>query len=187
MSCVLSKGIDDHVAGAGVEGCDVLGCRVRRDDGDIGNAADIEGDAAAGGVAEEKVVDEGDEGRALAAESNIGGAKVGDGEDASAGGDDGGFGDLEGGGEFGDGDFAVGGKSFALPLVEDGLTVGADGGDLIWFRAGFFKEGEGGTGEEFAEEEVEMRDLAGGGRGFGGEFEDELTDLGRVGGGVEIF
>jgi len=62
----------------------------------------------------------GDEWRAIAAESEVGGAEIGDGGDAGASGDDGAFADLESGGgwcsEVGHG----------FPLMENGLAVVAD-------------------------------------------------------------
>jgi hypothetical protein len=57
---VLDEGVDEHVAGAGVEGQDVGWFGVGGDDGDVGDAADVEGYAAQFLVAIEDVVGEGD-------------------------------------------------------------------------------------------------------------------------------
>ena len=57
---VGDEGVDEDVGGAGVEGEDVLRLGVGRDDRDIGDAAEIEGDAADFFVAVKKVVGEGD-------------------------------------------------------------------------------------------------------------------------------
>ena len=67
--------------------CD--GLHASREHGDVGDAAEIQRDAAEFGVAIEKIVGVGDERCALAAEGDVGGAEVGDGGDAGAGGDDG--------------------------------------------------------------------------------------------------
>jgi len=65
-----------------------LGLGSGGDDGDVGDAAEIEGDTAEFGVTVEEVVGERDERSALAADGDIGGAEVGDGGDAGAVGDD---------------------------------------------------------------------------------------------------
>jgi len=51
--------VHEHVGGAGVEGEDLRGSGACRDDGDVGDAAEIEGDAAEFGMAIEEVVGEG--------------------------------------------------------------------------------------------------------------------------------
>src|SRR5882757_1922683 len=94
---VGDEGVDEHVAGAGIEGEYLRRLSVGGNDGDVGDAADVEGDAAERGMAVESVVGEGDEWGAVAAESEVGGTEVGDGGDAGACGDDGAFADLESG------------------------------------------------------------------------------------------
>ena len=94
MREMLDQGVDEHVGGAGVEGEHLRRLGVCWEHGDVGDAAEIEGDAAEFGVAVEKIVGVGDERGALAAESDVGGAEVGDGGDAGAGGDDAGLADL---------------------------------------------------------------------------------------------
>jgi len=53
------EGVDEHVGGAGVEGEDLGGLGIGGDDGDVGDAAEIQRDAAEIGVAIEDVVDVG--------------------------------------------------------------------------------------------------------------------------------
>ena len=91
------EGVNEHVSGARVEGEHLRGLGIGWDDGDVGDAADVEGDAAEFGMTVKGVVGEGNERRTVAAESDVGWAEVGDGGDACAGGDDGAFADLESG------------------------------------------------------------------------------------------
>jgi len=117
---VGDEGVNEHVGGAGVEGEDLGGLGIRRDDGDVGDAAKIERDAAEFGMAVEEIVGEGNERSALAANGDVRGTEVCDGGDAGARGDDGGFADLQcgGGGMAEEWDRAA--------LMEDGLAVAAD-------------------------------------------------------------
>ncbi len=71
-------------------------------------------------MAIEKIVGVGNEGRTLAAESDVCGAEVADGGDAGARGDDGRLADLE---CRGDGPAQ---KSNGFPLVKDRLSVASD-------------------------------------------------------------
>ena len=119
---LVHEGVDDHVAGAGVEGDDFFLARGGGDDGEVADAADVLEDARAGGVGEEDVVEEGDEGRALTSGGHVGGAEIGDDGDAGGGGDEGGFAELPGAGEAA---ACVGGGH---ALVVDGLAVAADEG-----------------------------------------------------------
>src|SRR4029079_7100321 len=118
-------GGDQHVGGAGVEGEHVGWLASGGEDGDVSDAAEIQGDAAESCVAIQKVVGVGNQRRALATDGHVGGAEVGDGGDAGAGGDDGGFTDLERGGggaaQIGDG----------RALMEDRLAVGAEEIDFL--------------------------------------------------------
>lgn len=93
---VGDEGVDEDVGGAGVKGKDVLGLCSGGDYGDVGYAAQVEGDAAEFFVTVEEVVGEGDEGGALASGGHVGGAEVADGGDAGAGGDNGSFANLQG-------------------------------------------------------------------------------------------
>src|SRR5713101_1741123 len=117
---MMDERIDQHVAGAGVEGEDLRRLRIGGKNSDVSNAAEIERHAAEFGVAIEKIVGVGNEGRTLAAESDVCGAEVADGGNSAAGGDDGGFADLEcrGGGPAQ--------KSNGFPLVKDRLSVASD-------------------------------------------------------------
>src|SRR6185437_1906117 len=89
--------VDDHVAGASVKSEDVFRLRGGREHGEVGDASDIERDAATTGIAIKKVVDEGNERRALASGGDVGGTKIGDGGDAGAFGDDGWLGKVKSG------------------------------------------------------------------------------------------
>lgn len=123
-------------------------------------------------MAVEDVVDEGDEGRALAAYGDVGGAKIGDGGDAGASGDDGRFPDLESG----SGGKAEEGNGTAL--VEDGLAVAADQGDARWREFKLAEGGQSGFGEDVTEAEIKLRDLGGSGRGAFGDAKDFGPDCG---------
>src|SRR5579864_7726075 len=92
---VRGERVDDHVAGTRVEGEDIFRLRGGGKHGEVGDASDIEGDAAAARIAIKKIVDEGNERRALASCGDVGGTKIGDGGDAGALGDDGGLGELK--------------------------------------------------------------------------------------------
>ena len=105
------QGVDHHVAGSGVEGDDVFGRASGRNHRDVGDAADVERDAAAPRVAEEQVIDVGDQRRALAAGGDVARAEIGDHRDAGALGEHGGFADLQ---------------SVGAAFVIDGLAVAAD-------------------------------------------------------------
>ena len=61
-----------------------LRLRVGRDDGEIGDAADIQSDAAEFGVAIDDVIDERNERRALAAGGDVGGTEIADRRDSGA-------------------------------------------------------------------------------------------------------
>jgi len=65
-------------AGTGVEGDDFTRLSTGRDDGDVGDAADVERHATAPGVAKEQVIDEGHQGRAAPAGSDVPRAEIGD-------------------------------------------------------------------------------------------------------------
>src|SRR5215510_2407063 len=97
---VLDQTVDQHVAGAGVEGQEVLWFGVGGDDGEVGDTANVEADAAEFAVTVERVVGKGDERGALATEGDVGGTEIGDGSDAGEVGDDGAVTELERGSGF---------------------------------------------------------------------------------------
>lgn len=150
---VLDQGVDEHVAGTGVEGEDIGGLGVGGDDGDVGDAADIETDAAKFWMAIEHIVSEGDEGSALAAQGDVGRAKVGDGGDAGKVGDDGAVADLQCRGGF------CAEKSCGTALMEDGLAVIADEVDLFWGDAEFLACGERGICIDLAKASVQLAEF----------------------------
>src|SRR5882762_3558319 len=114
-------------------------------------------------MAVESVVGKGDEWRATAAESEVGGAEVGDGGDAGACGDDGAFADLESGS----------GWSAEVrdwrALVKNGLAVVADEIDFARRDAEFVAGGKGGLSVDVAEEGMELAECTGGGRRLFGD------------------
>src|ERR1700746_2071907 len=132
---MLDESVDEHVAGAGVKGEDVGWLGVGGDYGDVGDAADIEADATEGFVAIESVIGEGNQWRALAAKGDIGWAEVRYGGDFCEGGDDRPVTDLQSGGGF------YSEEMGGLALMEDGLAVVADEGDLFGRDAEFFAGG----------------------------------------------
>src|SRR2546421_697996 len=150
------EGVDEHVAGAGIEGEYLRRLSVGGNDGDVGDAADVERDAAEFGMAVEGVVGEWDEWRAIAAESEVGGAEVRDGGDAGASGDDGAFADLESGSGW-----RAEVRNWRA-LMKNGLAVVADEIDFARRDAEFFVGGKGGFGVDVAEAEVELAQFAGG-------------------------
>ena len=103
--------------------CD--GLAVAGKNGDVCDATEIQGDATQFGVAVEQIVGVGNERRALATESDVGGTKVRDGRDSGVRCDDAGFTDLQS---------RRGGPTEVrnrLPLMEDRLAVAADQGDFF--------------------------------------------------------
>ncbi len=145
---VGDEGVEEDVGGAGVEGEDVLRLGAGGDDGDIGDAAEIERDAADFFVAIEEVVGERDERGALASGGHVGGAEVGDGGDAGEVGDEGAVRDLECGACW------LAQERNWLALMKDGLAVGGDQVEAFRRKVEFFAGGEGGFGEEVAETEI---------------------------------
>ena len=139
--------VDHHIAGACVERNDLILGGFTRQYRDVGDAADVQSYARFGGAAEEHVVDEGHERRAMASGCDIAGAEIRDDRDTKLFGDDGSFADLK----------RVGGV--AASLVVDRLAVGADQVD------GFLRDLVAGANlsdgfrVEFAEFEVEARDV----------------------------
>src|SRR5690242_11942675 len=167
--------VNDHVARAGVEGGDIAWTSARGDYGDVGDAADVEGDAAEMRVAIKNVIHKWDERGALAACGYIGGTKIGDGGDAGACGDDGGLGDLHGGGS----SRAEKGRGRALMI--DRLAMRTDERNAARPDAEFFAGAKDGVSEKFAETEIELADFARGGGCAVGEAENGFANGGRVG------
>ncbi len=174
---LLGEGVDDHVAGAGVEGDDFVLRGCGGDDSEVADAADVLEDAGAGGMREENGIEEGDERRALTSGGHVCGAEVGDDGEAGGGGDERGLAELPGAGE------AAARVRGGGALVVDGLAVAAD-------ESGFdFGVGDGGldsfsVGE--AEPPVEAGEFGGGGGGVGlsgHRGEDGLAEGAREGEG----
>ena len=92
----LHAGVDDHVGGAGVEGEHVFSAARGGEHGEVGDAAEVEQQAALLCVAKDAEVEHGDERRGLSAGGHVGGAEVADDGNAEAFGDDGGFAGLPG-------------------------------------------------------------------------------------------
>src|SRR6266581_235245 len=88
MREVRDKRINEHVRWAGVEGEYLLRLGGTRKNRDVGDAAEVERNAAEFRVAVEKIVHIRNKRRALAAEGDIRGAKIANGGDAGARSDD---------------------------------------------------------------------------------------------------
>src|SRR2546425_957603 len=147
--------VDEHVARAGVKGENLSRLRRRRDDGDVADAAKIQGDAPQLGVAKKKIVHVRDKRRALTAQGDVGRAKVTDGGDARSGSDDGRLADLKGRGG------GVAEKGDGAALMEDRLAVAADQRDARWRHPKTAGGAEGGFREDLTEAKVELAELAG--------------------------
>ena len=76
--------VNHHVAGAGIERDHLFGRCAARQDRDVGDAAYIEGNAGFRRAAEEHVIYQGHERRALSSGCDVAGAEVGDYGDAEA-------------------------------------------------------------------------------------------------------
>src|SRR5579864_7886517 len=108
------ESIDHHISRTGIEGDYFVKGGGGRDDGDVGDAADVQRDAGAAGMTKEEVIDERDQGRAFAAGRDIARAKIRDDGNAEGFGQDSGLADLQGVG---------------AAFVKDGLAVASDEGD----------------------------------------------------------
>ena len=91
---MLDESVNEHVGGAGIESKHLRGLCGGGDYRDVGNATEIEGNAAKLRVAVEKIVGVRDKWGALAGESDVGGTKIADRSDASARSDDAWLADL---------------------------------------------------------------------------------------------
>src|SRR5208283_1249692 len=104
----------------------------------------------------EKIVGVRHERRALAAESDIGGAKIADGGDPGASGDNGWLADLQrrncGTSEIGRG----------LALMKNGLSVAANERDALWRDAKLAACSESGFGENFSQTKIQLAKFASG-------------------------
>ena len=129
------ESVNEHVAGASIEREDFFWRGRCGHDGDVGDAADVQGDAAEFFVAVEGVVGEGNEWCSLTAESDVGGTEIADRGDAGEICNDGAVADLEGGGGRCSEEFC------RCALVEDGLAVVADKGNLSGRNAELFAGG----------------------------------------------
>ena len=148
----LHQGIDHHVGRSGIECQDLFRLRCRRNDGDVGDAAEVERDASAARVTEDAVVEEGDQRRTGSSGCDIGCAEIGDYRDARAFGNHRAFADLQG---------------VPAVLVVDGLAMAADEFDALEGDAFLTADLPQGCGEAFSDGEVEARDFSGMGRGIG--------------------
>src|SRR5580704_14146949 len=92
---VQNEGVNQHIGRAGVKGKNLFRLGRARKNGDVGDAAEIERDAAKFCVAIEKIVRVRDKRRALAAEGDVRGTKIPDGRDAGKRSDDGGLANLK--------------------------------------------------------------------------------------------
>src|SRR6266851_2583132 len=150
------QGVDKHVGGAGVEGEDLLRLGRARKNRNVGDAAEVERNAAEFRVAIEKVVHIRNKWRSLATEGDVRRSKITDGRDARASRDDGRLADLQ----------RRGGRSAqkidGLALMEDGLPVTSDQGDLRWRHSETTASGQGGVAEEFSQTEIQLTESAGG-------------------------
>src|SRR5579872_221113 len=117
---VRGERVDDHVAGTGVKREHAFRLRGGREHGEVGDASDIESDAAAARIAIKKIVDKRNERRALAAGGDVRGTKIGDSRDACALGDDGRLGELKSGRD------ACAEKRAGRALMIESLAVRAD-------------------------------------------------------------
>src|SRR5690242_538361 len=173
--------VDDHIPGAGIEGDD----RLRRggfgDDGDIGNAANIQDGAAAARVAIEQIIDEGNKRRALAADGHVGWPKITDRCHARDGGDDSGFADLQSGGD------PLAEKWTGLALMEDGLAVRSDDAEPARGEAKFLTGAQRGLAKNLPEAKIQLADFAGQDGSAFGNAEDFGANRGGEGHRNEIF
>ena len=112
--------VDEHVRWTSIESEHLRWFGGSGNYGDVGDATEVERDAAEFGVAVEEIVDVRDEWRALAAERYVCGTKITNGGDIGARGDDGGFTDLQRGSS------ASAEIRNRLALMKDGLAVRAD-------------------------------------------------------------
>ena len=150
-------GVNDHVAGSGVEGKHVVQGGAGGDDGGVGDAADIVDGPVDGRVAEQDPVAVGHGGDAEAAGGDVALAQVGNGCHAGALGDESTGAEVEEGG-----DGLVAEPAMLVHLALDDLVTNlARGHDQIDFahgEAGFLHNPVGGGGEEFADGVVSLGD-----------------------------
>src|ERR1700674_1908354 len=92
---VKDEAVYEHVGGAGIERMDLFRLCRRRNDGNVGDAAEVERDAAQFLVSIEKIVGVRYERRALAAKRDVRGTKIADSGDSRGGGNDGWLADLK--------------------------------------------------------------------------------------------
>ena len=170
--------IHHHVARTGVES-DYAICRTSGgQDGHIGDAADVQGHSAHLFRSEQKIVNEGDQRRALAPGGHVAWPEVVDNRDLSSFGQDRPVADLQ--------------RRSHLPaqvigrlgLVEDRLAVAADQLDRLRIDAGDLAGFEERFGVDFGQQEIEPGDLARMG-GAVAHSEQRGANLLRIGDGME--
>src|SRR5437667_1347404 len=114
------QGVDEHVGRSRVEREYLLRLGGARKNGNVGDAAEIQRNTAQSRVAVEKIIDVGDERRALSAESHIRRPKIADSRNARAPGDHGRLSNLQSGCSWRP---KVGNRA---SLMENGLAVAPD-------------------------------------------------------------
>ena len=168
--------VDDHVAGAGVEGEHLLRRRAGGQHGHVADAADVLQKDALILPAIKKIFRKWHQRRALPAHGHVRHAEVGHRGDARARGDDRALADLHG---------VADGHAVRFPrlrLVPDGLAVGADQVDIGARQPGFGDHGKRGAGVELAQQEVHIADPVHRGRLRAEQLEHALAHALRVGG-----
>ncbi len=78
LGVLRDQRVDHHVAWAGIEGDHLLRRRAARNGRDVGDAADVEGHAAQAAMAEQQVVHERNQRRAVPSGRNVPGTEIGD-------------------------------------------------------------------------------------------------------------
>ena len=169
---MLGDGVDHHVAGPGVEGDDLLGQRARRNRREIADAAEVLHDAPVTAMAVEHVIEEGNQRRAFAAGSHVGGTKIGDHRHADLRRDHRRLAGLPGAGD------AAPEKRRWRSLVIERLAVAADQ-FALQPRASL--RGANRVGIEFAQQELQPRKIGDAGRPRVHRREHSATHLGRIG------
>lgn len=172
---VRSEGIDNHVAGAGVESKNVAGHCAGGNYREIRDSAEIQGNAGDVRVSVKEIINERHERSALAPCCDVRRAKIGDCGDASPLGDKCGLADLECGGDTRAEEWGCD------TLMINGLAMRADEGNALRRNAKAFAGAQRGIGKSFANARIELADFA---RGCGcaiGEPQNGVAHGMRVG------
>ncbi len=170
--------VDHHVAGARVERQDVVARGAARNHGDVGDAAEVQRDAADAAMAEQQVIGKRHQGSAMPAGGDIALAEIGDGPQAGALGHDRGVADLERAGD------AAAEIVHRRAFVKNGLAVQAAQRNRVQGNAPAAAGFANGFGVKLAQQEVQTRDGRGVGHGVG-HAQDGLAHVLGVGNRVE--